>query len=339
MKNSIMLFAIITIFIVFSEINLIKAQSHNVAYIYDTDSSNGLSFRSFLNANSYPTSLIKISDISFTNLDDFGLIIIDSRSGDFGNWGSPQEVQIIKNLNKPILALGTGGSSFYEQLGLSIKFSNTWTSRDTLCNFQACTKIFAEDTLLSVFNTPYKINFPQPPSSPIIQLYNNSAYIGLYKPNLSDTVLYVGREPIDTLHYGIVAEGQLYWLWGFDNSPIHMTQTGKDLFLNIIYHLIGGVVGVYDEQKLSVSSFKLNQNYPNPFNPSTSIQYTISDMQFVSLKVYDILGNEVAILVNSEKPSGVYEVEWNASGLPSGIYFYQLKTNGFLGTKKMTLIK
>jgi len=85
--------------------------------------------------------------------------------------------------------------------------------------------------------------------------------------------------------------------------------------------------------------FALKQNYPNPFNPSTSIQYTISDMQFVSLKVYDILGNEVTTLVNSEKPMGVYKIEWNATGLPSGAYFYQLKTEGFVETKKMMLLK
>ncbi len=62
-------------------------------------------------------------------------------------------------------------------------------------------------------------------------------------------------------------------------------------------------------------------------------------MQFVSLKVYDILGNEVATLVNSEKPSGVYEVEWNASNVPSGVYFYQLKVGNFVQTKKMLLLK
>jgi hypothetical protein len=339
MKYSKMLFAIFTIFLLISEINLINAQSHNVAYIYETDSSNGLSFRSFLNASYYPTSLIKIFDIYTTNFDDFGLIIIDSRSGDFGNWGTLQEVQIIQNLNKPILALGTGGSSFYEQLGLSIRWVNSWTNPDTLCNFQSCTKIFAEDTLLSVFNTPYKINFPQPPSSPIIQLYNNSSYIGLYKPILSDSVLYVGREPIDTAHYSIVAEGELYWLWGFDNSPASMTQTGKELFINIIYHLIGGTVGVDDEQSLSVFSFKLNQNYPNPFNPSTIISWQSPVGSWQTLKIYDVLGNEITTLVDEFKPAGTYEVEWNATGLPSGVYFYQLKTNGFVETKKMLLMK
>ena len=101
---------------------------------------------------------------------------------------------------------------------------------------------------------------------------------------------------------------------------------------------IDSVTAINDDQ-LIPTELTLEQNYPNPFNPSTSIQYTISDMQFVSLIVYDILGNEVATLVNSEKPSGVYEVEWNASNVPSGVYFYKLKTGSFVQTKKMLLLK
>jgi len=97
------------------------------------------------------------------------------------------------------------------------------------------------------------------------------------------------------------------------------------------------------------ASFSLEQNYPNPFNPTTSIQYAISSRQFVTLKVYDILGNEVVTLVNEEKQPGSYEVEFSAKGgsasggnaysLPSGIYFYQLQSGNFVETKKMVLIK
>ena len=98
------------------------------------------------------------------------------------------------------------------------------------------------------------------------------------------------------------------------------------------------IVSVENEE-LAPNVFVLEQNYANPFNPSTTIQYAVSNRQFVSLKVYDILGNEVATLVNSEMPSGVYKVEWNASNVPSGVYFYQLKTGSFVQTKKMLLLK
>jgi len=83
----------------------------------------------------------------------------------------------------------------------------------------------------------------------------------------------------------------------------------------------------------------LEQNYPNPFNPTTSIRYAVSNRQFVTIKVYDVLGIEIAILVNEEKLVGSYEVEFDATGLQSGVYFNQLKTEGFVETKKMILIK
>lgn len=85
--------------------------------------------------------------------------------------------------------------------------------------------------------------------------------------------------------------------------------------------------------------FKLSQNYPNPFNPSTKINFSIAKSGFVSLKVYDILGKEVAILVNDIKQAGDYSVDFNASYLASGTYFYKIETNGFSEIKKMMLVK
>ncbi|MDP3683984.1 MAG: T9SS type A sorting domain-containing protein, partial [Ignavibacteria bacterium] len=86
--------------------------------------------------------------------------------------------------------------------------------------------------------------------------------------------------------------------------------------------------------------FALNQNYPNPFNPVTKIKYQIPDRgSFVTLKVYDILGNEVATLVNEEKEPGYYEVEFNSKNLSSGTYFYRLSAGKFVQMKKMLLLK
>jgi len=93
-----------------------------------------------------------------------------------------------------------------------------------------------------------------------------------------------------------------------------------------------------DEETLP-NDFILFQNYPNPFNPTTNIQYAISNRQFVVMKVYDILGNKVATLVNQEQTAGSYEVEFNASNLPSGVYFYKLQVGSFVETKKMILLK
>jgi len=85
--------------------------------------------------------------------------------------------------------------------------------------------------------------------------------------------------------------------------------------------------------------FLLRQNYPNPFNPSTKIKYQIANADFVNLQVFDVLGNKVATLIDEEMQPGSYEVEFNASNLPSGIYFYTLKAGKFIQTKKMLLLK
>jgi photosystem II stability/assembly factor-like uncharacterized protein len=85
--------------------------------------------------------------------------------------------------------------------------------------------------------------------------------------------------------------------------------------------------------------YKLHQNYPNPFNPVTKINYDIPKNTFVTLKIYDILGRETAVLVNETKQAGSYTVEFNASGLTSGVYFYRLETTGYSEIKKMILLK
>ncbi|GBD92127.1 hypothetical protein BMS3Abin04_02861 [bacterium BMS3Abin04] len=87
------------------------------------------------------------------------------------------------------------------------------------------------------------------------------------------------------------------------------------------------------------SLFKSGQNYPNPFNPSTKIQYRIPNSGYVTLKIYDVLGEEVAALVNKEQAPGTYEINFNASNLTSGIYFYQLKSGNNIQVKKMMLLK
>ncbi|MGB9665230.1 MAG: T9SS type A sorting domain-containing protein, partial [Ignavibacteria bacterium] len=87
------------------------------------------------------------------------------------------------------------------------------------------------------------------------------------------------------------------------------------------------------------NEYKLSQNYPNPFNPSTMIEFSIVKSEFVSLKVYNILGQEVATLVNEVKNPGIYSVRFDASHLSSGVYIYRLQTETFTATKKMILQK
>ena len=99
------------------------------------------------------------------------------------------------------------------------------------------------------------------------------------------------------------------------------------------------VMGVQNGANTVPTKFALSQNYPNPFNPTTSISYSIPQNSFVSLKVFDVLGQEVATLVNEEKSVGNYDVSFDASGIPSGMYFYRLQAGSFIDTKKMVLMK
>jgi len=103
--------------------------------------------------------------------------------------------------------------------------------------------------------------------------------------------------------------------------------------------LLGTPVTVVGQELMKPNEFALYQNYPNPFNPSTKISWQSPTGSWQTLKVYDVLGNEVATLVNEEKPAGNYEVLFNRSDLASGIYFYRLQARDFIQTKKMILMK
>jgi hypothetical protein len=94
-----------------------------------------------------------------------------------------------------------------------------------------------------------------------------------------------------------------------------------------------------DKNSTNLNNFVLEQNYPNPFNPTTNIRFRIADRGFTTLNVYNILGNEIAILVSEEIPAGEHEITFDASNLPSGIYFYQLKAGSFIQTNKMIYLK
>ncbi|MGB5893732.1 MAG: T9SS type A sorting domain-containing protein [Ignavibacteriaceae bacterium] len=146
-----------------------------------------------------------------------------------------------------------------------------------------------------------------------------------------------------------------YWAYGNDgqhyNLSIHdppnqsvSTEIAIALYfvsdhLPVLAEFDFGVVSGVEDEFVNPDDFVLYQNYPNPFNPTTNIKYMINSRQFISLKVYDVLGNEIAILVNEEKPSGTYLVEFDATTLPSGVYMYRLTTGDLSVSKKLILLK
>ncbi len=108
----------------------------------------------------------------------------------------------------------------------------------------------------------------------------------------------------------------------------------------ILKTIDGGISDIKtDDNSLKPNKHFLNQNYPNPFNPNTTISFSLPKNEFVSLKIFDILGREVTILINEELSSGIHSKQWNANNLSSGIYFYTLKAGNYSATKKMILIK
>ena len=145
--------------------------------------------------------------------------------------------------------------------------------------------------------------------------------------NSNTTIVYIDSLLPNPEYFNLTAEitvnGQLFWI-----DSIHVITTG------------------IEEEFSTPKNFTLSQNYPNPFNPTTKIYYSIPTQSKVIIKVYDILGNEIETLVNEEKSAGTYELTWDAANLPSGVYFYQLRTmpigrqaGGFIATKKMVLLR
>jgi dienelactone hydrolase len=135
------------------------------------------------------------------------------------------------------------------------------------------------------------------------------------------------------IEYDFAAHGFDVW-----DSFTDLGLVAKDLVLAKLQYWIEKYSGV-DKESQQPITFELEQNYPNPFNPSTTVQYSLPKLSKVKIILFNLLGQEVATLVNEEKSSGNYKVNFDASNLPSGVYFYQLKAGNFIQTKKMILLK
>ena len=166
------------------------------------------------------------------------------------------------------------------------------------------------------------------------------------------TPLYYSFDPVDyervinlnpvaltssVLHIaGVNLDGDFYINYDSENRTLTI-PAGVGGEFEVIYE-VTVPVSVNEEEAIA-ASFELYQNYPNPFNPETSIEYQVARHEMVSLKVYDVLGNEISTLVNGQKTPGKYKVRFDASNFASGIYFYKLTAGNFVQTKKMMLVK
>lgn len=187
--------------------------------------------------------------------------------------------------------------------------------------------VFADDELIS----PY--NFANDKKA-VVKIFKTPAMLALIQnqiPNPNavlqffyDLTTYfdsTGIETIITPEYFMARVSHFSKLTGGDRS------------------ILTNPTSVEDNNLLTPAEFKLLQNYPNPFNPTTVISYTVPEKSNVTVKVYNILGVEVATLVNGEKEPGLHSVSFNAKGLSSGMYIYELNANGVKQSRKMIYIK
>ena len=117
--------------------------------------------------------------------------------------------------------------------------------------------------------------------------------------------------------------------------------SGKNLFWRdtITFFLHKDLSGLDEESVSKPTTFKLKQNYPNPFNPTTIINYELPITNDVDLSIYNLLGQKVANLISETKSAGSYQIEWDASGFASGVYYYRIEAGKFVDVKKMVLIR
>ncbi len=312
----------------------IFAQANNVAYIHFSDTTKAIEYKSLLESNGFPTDVIYMWDIDDTDFSNYNLIIIDSDTSYSGYiWREDWMVSDIQNSELPVLALGYTGQRLYEKFGLSNNWGNGASGSGT--------SIVCVDTSFVIYQSPNELSIS---SDTMLVLYNSDSKVAVeYGAVLEASVNKIGEVP-NGEYYSITSDQEKYWLWGFVDSPANMTQTGKDLFVNIVDYMSNTLVSVDEEGITKLESFKLNQNYPNPFNPTTKISYSIpnegnGNFHSVRLVVYNLLGSEVATLVNEKQAQGSYEVSFNAKELTSGIYFYKITSGSFTQVNKMMLLK
>jgi len=161
-----------------------------------------------------------------------------------------------------------------------------------------------------------------------------SMYCHFLPTDYHETVVDVNGTEVDSLTWNTV-----WWEtdWDFGDLITVIYEgpvTSADRFT---FTTPDSVVSVEDESV--PTTYQVFQNYPNPFNPNTTIKFSLPFASNATLKIYSALGEEVAVLLDKKLTRGTYEVEWNATDMPSGVYFYQLKTEGYIETKKMLLMK
>ena len=253
------------------------------------------------------------SDSSFT-----GILKIDS---------------VLTDASLTIDSLEDGGKYYWRVLS----FNNT----DSVGGFSGYAQAHNFATLLK-----------RPLNTSIVASQNDNLLSWTNNSSNADSIIIERKGGGDTLNYKFIAEVSSDTNNFIDKYPDSVNVITNKYIYRIkaanrysrsVYsyfpEVIWNVTSVNKAKNNLPTEYALVQNYPNPFNPSTTIEYAIPERSNVTIKVFDILGREVAILVNEEKKAGNYKIDFNASNLTSGIYFYKIEAGKFKETKKLILLK
>ena len=176
--------------------------------------------------------------------------------------------------------------------------------------------------------------------------FNPTTAINFTIPVADHILVYISNadeDPVTTLIDGYMDAGSHSVIWdasGFSAGVYFCTVKFGDLSKTIEMTLLSEEVAVEEETSTIIPEvFTLSQNYPNPFNPITEIAYTVPENSYITLTIFNTLGQKIATLVDRIQEPGNYQVRWNGADFPTGIYFYRLGTEGFAKTMKMLLMK
>jgi PKD repeat protein/ribosomal protein L40E len=223
MKKSKILICVLAFLLVSVPVFQVRA-AVSVAFIYSTDLTSAESYEALLTSRGFAVDLVPSSDATTWNYGKYGLIIIGAETGAFYQWEPEAAVSVIDETGKPILGLGIGGSCFFSVLELYIDWGQGWSGSEK--------SLYVVDSGHQIFQSPTRITVP---SDKIIDVYSGSTkQQGIYMPSPVAGITPLGREVGDSDHYSLIQQEDRYVLWGFGASPAAMTQTGKNLFTNVV---------------------------------------------------------------------------------------------------------
>ena len=343
-------FGKVSLFLVITLLCISNIHAAKILYIYGTgtisngDSAKAVGYKMLFDSFGHTTTLIKVNQILSTQLSQYDLIVIGAGTNDSSAYawqGDTASISAIKKSGKGILGISRGGAVFFGKISLWSNYGQTagWGGSPV--------KVLSNSSLF--LTSPNKILIP---ADSILAIYNGASlselYLGYGVPN--DVVTFAVTSN-DQKYAPFSFEKNKYFYWGYDGAASNLTIVGSNLLQNVVAYVLKatGVTAVNEPTDANIipSEFKIDQNYPNPFNPSTFIKYQLPTKSFVTIKVYDILGKEVATLVSGNEPAGNHQLNFDASKLTSGVYIYRITADNhsqssgqsFVQSKKMLLLK